>query len=113
MPISLQDVEGTTVAGNSASTVNVTDGRAIEGSLDLAGTTIEQAANLTLQLVSAQAEAGKAALSAAQQSAAKGYEFAMSAGRSDIKLIQDGGRGLLILAGILAGAYVLSKWGKA
>lgn len=36
----------------------------------------------------------------------------MSAGRSDVAMIQEGGRGLLILAGIAAAAFVLSKWAK-
>jgi len=112
-PITLQDVEGVTFAGNSTGGggISITDGGAIKGGLDLAGLTIEKAAELTLGLVAAQSAASRSALDFATQSAAKGYDFAMSAGRSDIALIQDGGRGLLILAGILAGAYVLSRWG--
>jgi hypothetical protein len=110
-PVTLQDVEGITIAGNEASSFALTDGGAIAGSLDLAGLTVEKAAALTLGLVAAQSAASRSALDFATQSASKGYEFAMSAGRSDIALIQDGGRGLLILAGIAAGAYVLSRWG--
>lgn len=113
-PLTLQDVDGLTFAGNEVGgSINITDGGAIKGGLDLAGLTVEKAAELTLGLVAAQSDASRAALDFATGSAARGYDFAMSAGRSDIALIQDGGRGLLILAGIIAGAYVLSKWGKA
>lgn len=114
MPITLQDVEGVTFAGNSTGggAITITDGGAIQGGLDLAGLTVEKAAELTLGLVAQQARAGEAALQAVRGSADQAFNFAMSAGRSDIALIKDGGRGLLILAGIIAGAYVLSKWGK-
>lgn len=113
-PITLQDVEGVTFAGNSTAGggITITDGGAIQGGLDLASLTVEKAAELTLGLVAQQAAAGAAAINAVKGSADKAYQFAMSAGRSDIALIQDGGRGLLILAGIIAGAYVLTKWGK-
>lgn len=110
-PISLQDVEGMTIVGNEGA-VTITDGGAIEGGLSLAGLTVEKAAELTLGLVARQADANAAALEFARQSATQGYSFAMDAGRSDVKIAQDAGKMLVIVAAIVAGAYVLSKWGK-
>lgn len=110
-PITLQDVEGVTLAGNTVGgDLNLTDGGAIKGSLDLAGLTVERAAQLTLDLVSKQAESGKAALDAARESANKGYEFAMNAGRSDVATQQKSMSVMLAIVGIVAAAYVLKGW---
>lgn len=109
-PISLQSVSGTTIVGNEAP-VQITDGGAIKGSIDLAGLTVEKAAQLTLGLVASQADASKAALDASMASQAKAYDFAMNAGRSDVATMQDTTKKILMLAGIIAAAYVLHGWG--
>jgi len=75
--------------------------------------TIEKAAELTLGLVAAQSDASRSAFDFATQSTAKGYDFAMSAGRSDVAVMQDTIKAVMIIAGIITGGYVLSKWGKA
>ena len=101
-PITLQDVEGVTLAGNEiGGDLNWTDGGAIKGSLELAGATIEGAAQLTLDLVQAQAQSSKEALA-----------FAMSAGRSDVDTQQKSMNVMLYIVGIVAAAYVLNSWGK-
>mgnify|MGYP000754727119 CR=1 FL=1 len=106
-PITLQDVEGVTFAGNSTGggSINITDGGAIKGGLDLAGLTVEKAAELTLGLVAGQAQASQAAMD-------KGLAFAMNAGRSDVATMQDTTQKILYMVGIVAAAYVLSMWGK-
>ena len=109
-PISLQSVSGTTIVGNEAP-VQITDAGAIKGSLDLAGMTVEKAAELTLGLVTAQADASKAALDAAVGSQTQAYTFAMNAGRSDVATMQDTTKKIITLAGIIAAAYVLHGWG--
>lgn len=110
-PISLQDVEGVSIVGNNAP-VTITDAGAIEGSLGLAGNVVERAAELTLALVSRQADAGKAALSAAQDAATQGYNFAMDAGRSDVKAVQNSNKIILYVVAIAAAAFVMQKWAK-
>lgn len=104
MPITLQDVDGITLAGNSGA-INITDGGAIKGGLDLASLTVEKAAELTLGLVSGQAKAS-------QESMDKGLAFAMSAGRSDVAVMQDTTKKILVMVGIIAAAYVLHGWAK-
>lgn len=107
-PITLQDVEGITFAGNSTGggSINITDGGAIEGSLDLAGLTVEKAAELTLGLVAAQAQTSREAMD-------KGLTFAMNAGRSDVATMQDTTQKIMIIVGIVAGAWVLHGWGAS
>lgn len=90
----------------------VTDGGAIAGSLGLAESAIQTAAELTLGLVSAQAESGRAALESARQSAEAGYKFAMDAGRSDVSTMNQAIKAALILGGIFAAAFVLKGWAK-
>lgn len=106
-PITLQDVSGVTFAGNSTGggAINITDGGAIKGGLDLASLTVEKAAELTLGLVSGQAQASAAAMD-------KSLAFAMNAGRSDVATMQDTTQKILIMVGIIAAAYVLHGWGK-
>lgn len=110
-PISLQDVEGISIVGNEAP-VTITDAGAIQGSIGLAGNVVERAAELTLALVSRQADAGKDALSAAQNAANQGYNFAMDAGRSDVKAVQDSNKIILYVVGIAAAAFVFHGWAK-
>lgn len=106
-PITLQDVSGVTFAGNSTGggAINITDGGAIKGGLDLASLTVEKAAELTLGLVSGQAQASAAAMD-------KSLAFAMNAGRSDVATMQDTTQKILIMVGIIAAAYVLHGWSK-
>lgn len=106
-PITLQDVEGVTFAGNSTGggAITITDGGAIAGGLDLASLTVEKAAELTLGLVAGQAAASRDAMD-------KGLAFAMNAGRSDVATMQDTTQKILIMVGIVAGAWVLHSWGK-
>ena len=104
MPITLQDVEGITLAGNSGA-INITDGGAIKGGLELAGLTVEKAAELTLGLVSGQARASQDAMD-------KGLAFAMSAGRSEVATMQDTTQKIMIMVGIIAAAWVLHGWVK-
>lgn len=124
-PISLQDVRGVTIVGNEAP-VSILDGGAIgqafdfggrafdfgDASLGFAGGALEQAASLTLQLIEGQAKAGADALEAIKGSADKGFAFAMNAGRSDIATIQGIGKGLVVIVGIVAAAYVVRGWNK-
>lgn len=111
-PITLQDIDGIAIAGNTGSNIEITDGGAIQGGLDLAGLTVEKAAELTLGLVAEQANASRGALDFAMQSATKGYDFAMNAGRSDVATMQDTTQKILIMVGIVAAAWVLHSWGK-
>lgn len=90
----------------------ITDGGAIKGGLDLAGLSIEKSAGLTLGLVSAQAENSRAAMDSALQSSAAGYQFAMSAGRSDVATMQQTIKTVLYLGAIVAAAVVLKGWKK-
>lgn len=119
-PITLQDIDGVAIAGNTGSSINITDGGAIKGGLDLAGLTVEKAAELTLGLVAEQSKATRSALDFATKgldkstdSENKAYGFAMSAGRSDVAVMQDTIKAVMIVVGIITGGYVLSKWGKA
>lgn len=111
-PITLQDIDGIAIAGNTGSNLSITDGGAIQGGLDLAGLTVEKAAELTLGLVAEQASASRRALDFATQSTTKGYEFAMNAGRSDVATMQDTTQKIMIMVGIVAAAWVLHSWGK-
>lgn len=99
-PISLQDVEGITIVGNEGP-INWTDGGAIQGSLGLAGSVVESAAELTLALVGSNATANREAL-----------DFAMSAGRSDVAAVQDSNKIILYVVAIAAAAFVLHQWAK-
>lgn len=101
-PITLQDIDGVAIAGNEVGRdLTITDGGAIKGSLDLAGSVVENAAKLTLDLVKAQADSSRGAL-----------DFAMSAGRSDVDTQQKSMNVMLYMAAIVAGAYVMSRWAK-
>lgn len=111
MPITLQDVEGLSIVGNSGA-VSVTDGGAIKGALDLAGLNVETSAALTMALVDRQAQAGQAALESAKEAATLGYQFAMDAGRSDVSAVMDSNKILIIVAAI-AGAVVVFRGWKA
>lgn len=101
-PITLQDVEGMTFAGNTTGggAITVTDGGAIAGGFDLAGLTVEKAADLTLALVSAQANASR-------ESMDKGLAFAMDAGRSDVATMQDMSQKAMSIVAIIAAAWVI------
>lgn len=77
-----------------------------------AETALERAADLTLSLVERQAKTGAEAVEAIKGANAAGLSFAMSAGRSDVATIQGIGKGLVVLVGIVAAAYVMRGWGK-
>ena len=110
-PVSLQGTSGVTIAGNDAP-VTITDGGAIKGSIDLAGQTVQTAAQLTMDLVGKQAQAGKDALAAAQQGASLGYQFAMQAGQPTATAIADTQKMIMVVAGIMALAFVMRGGGK-
>lgn len=104
-PISLQDVEGLTIAGNSAGkdlNLNITDGGAISAMGDLSSLTVEKAAEVTLGILDRQIELSNKVFDTAKDAQDKGYQFAMDAGRSDAQTMKDMTKGLLIIGGIMA-----------
>lgn len=95
----------------SGNNVQMLDGGAIAGAFgfannagreafNFADNALEKTAGLTLDLVKAQASSASAAM-----------DFAMDAGRSDVKVLQDTGKLAFYLAALVAGAFVLVKWG--
>lgn len=107
--VSLQDTDGTTVAGNSASTVNITDGGAVEANRDVSLSVIEKAAELTLGLVTAQAKANESALGFATAAQEQANKFAFDAGRPEASTLQQSGKILLWVGGLIAGAMILKE----
>lgn len=107
--VSLQDTEGVAIAGNSASTVNLTDGGAIESNRDVALTAIEKAADLTLKLVNAQSAASEKALGFVQAAQEQANKFAFETGRPEAAFLKDGGKILLWVGGLIAGAMILKE----
>lgn len=107
--ISLQDTEGVSVVGNSASTVNLTDGGAIESNRDVALEAISQAADLTLKLVTAQAKANEDALGFVRAAQENANKFAYEAGRPEAAVLKDSGKILLWVGGLIAGSLILKE----
>lgn len=107
-PISLQDVEGVTIVGNEGP-VQITDGGAIASNRDVSLSVIEKAAELTLGLVNAQAEANEKALGFASAAQEQANKFAYDAGRPEASTLKDSGKILLWVGGLIAGALILKE----
>lgn len=101
------EVSGTAASINgSGNTLNMLDGSAVTKAFDFGGYALDRTADLTLKLVEAQDKTNKGALSAMQESAAKGYQFAMDAGRSDVSTMQLVTKWGLAVVALLGVAYV-------
>ena len=109
-PVSLQDVTGVTVAGNSGSAINITDGGAIAGMENLASLTVEKAAALTLGILDRQLTQSEKVFESTQAAQTRAYDFAMDAGRSDVATTQDMTKGLLIVGGIMAAGFAFKAF---
>lgn len=106
-PITIQDVPGVAIAGNSGN-VNMLDGGVIQASKDVSLAAITTAAQLTLGILDKQAVQNSQTLGFAQAAADNANKFAMDAGRSDIALYQKSLNVMMWVGGLLA-AGVLFK----
>lgn len=104
--IGLGETDGIAIVGNSGP-VTLTDGGAIEGSIDLAGMTVETAAELTLGILDRQNKANLDAFKQAASQQGQAYQFAMEAGRSDVSTMGTIIKGTLIVVGILVAGVAM------
>lgn len=98
--VSLQDVQGTSIAGNKAA-VTITDAGAFKVVENLGMAAFNTAAELTMGFVTAQQQASAAALDTAFKTA-----------RPESAATADANKTVLIVGGILAAAVVVMGWKK-
>lgn len=97
------------MAGNDlgSSSISLTDGGAIEGSLSLSRDVVQGAAELTLAILDRQNDLARASFDAYRANQADANQFAIAGGRPELAVMQDAGKILLVIGGIIAAGMAI------